>query len=371
MVSRDHKSLLGWLLITVCCLGLLVFFGMFTTGLLMLQKTQHMAVQMTASASPLNFTAPAPTQIKLPSPVGIHTSSPTPARVSTATPIPTDTPEQPAATQTLTSTVSSEVFIPGGWCVPWNSPSRKAQVIKVIDGITFEASIDNSIFAVRYIGLDLLQYTDNPEQWSRMTENNRSLVEGKTVLLIEGTQPDLEEPLLRYVLLDGQFINLELVQSGYAAEKIEPGNTCQLAFSNARIDAQKAGRGLWAATATPTRTLIPPSATVSPFGDVVVVNISKRGNGWQEPEEYVEIFNSGAEPVQLKGWSLSDIDNHVFWFPRFILGPGQYCRVYTNQYWPKHCGFTYQNPAPIWDNTGDCAYLRDATGRLVNKFCYD
>jgi hypothetical protein len=141
------------------------------------------------------------------------------------------------------------------------------------------------------------------------------------------------------------------------------------------LDAEKAaivaGRGLWAAAPTPTRTFPAPTPTISAFGDVVIVNIAFRGNGWQEPEEYAEIYNSGVEPVQLNGWSLRDIENHVFIFPRFILGPGQYCRVFTNLYRPGNCGFSYNSVAPIWDNTGDCAYLKDSTGKTVDEFCYD
>lgn len=85
----------------------------------------------------------------------------------------------------------------------------------------------------------------------------------------------------------------------------------------------------------------------------------------------MEIYNSGVSPVQIEGWSVGDIKNHVFVFPRFVLGPGQYCRVYTDLYSTQHCGFSFFNPAPIWENDGDCAYLKDKTGKLVSQFCYE
>jgi hypothetical protein len=72
--------------------------------------------------------------------------------------------------------------------------------------------------------------------------------------------------------------------------------------------------------------------------------------------------------VQLKGWSVRM--RRTILQPDFILGPGQYCRVLTNDYQPQHCGFTYGNPSPLWDNDGDCAYLQDSLGRLADEFCY-
>ena len=205
------------------------------------------------------------------------------------------------------------------------------------------------------------------------TEKNKQLVEGKTALLIsENADKDAEGRLARYVIVEGVFVNREMAASGYAIAQSTPPNTgCDALLLEAETQAITAGLGLWAATPTPTRTFPPPTATISAAGDVVVVKVAFRGTPWQEPEEFVEIYNSGVSPVQLDGWSVRDIKNHVFVFPRFVLGPGQYCRVYTNLYSTQHCGFSFFNPAPIWENDGDCAYLKDNTGKLVNQFCYE
>jgi endonuclease YncB( thermonuclease family) len=368
---RGKKLIIILLGVIVSCLGLLLLSSILSAGLLAIRKVLPASATATFPTALLPAVTRTPTPIWLPSPTKARIPSPT-ALLFTEAVLPSATFEQPTAGSVPAPTQPLVGFVPGGWCVPWNSPSLNARVLKVIDGASFEVSIDNVVHQVRYIGLDLLEYSDDPSKWSAMIEKNRSLVEGKTVLLIEGTQDDVGDPLERYVIADGFFVNLELIEGGYAMAITEPANNlCQAVFNQAQNDAIAAGRGLWAATPTPTRTLIPATATVSPLGEVVVVNVSKRGNGWQEPEEYVEIFNSGTAPVQLQGWSLSDNDNHIFWFPSFVLGPGQYCRVYTDQYWPEHCGFTYHNPAPIWDNNGDCAYLKDFTGKLVDTFCYD
>jgi len=102
----------------------------------------------------------------------------------------------------------------------------------------------------------------------------------------------------------------------------------------------------------------------------MIVRVSYRGTAWEEWEEYVEIYNDGEQRVQLQGWSLRDDERHVYIFPRFILGPGEYCRVYTNLYSPNHCGLSYNHRGPIWENDGDCAYLKDPDGLLIDTFCY-
>ena len=45
--------------------------------------------------------------------------------------------------------------------------------------------------------------------------------------------------------------------------------------------------------------------------------------------------------------------------------PGQVCQVYTNLWNASACNFNYQSRQAIWNNTGDCAYLRDSAGADV------
>ncbi len=205
-----------------------------------------------------------------------------------------------------------------------------------------------------------------------MLQANRLLVEGKTVTLIGGGPGSLEDdPVLRFVLVENKFVNLELIQSGYtAAQTTPPETSCDEVFRQAQQKASANLSGLWASTSTPTRTQRAATATPSMTGTLKIVYIFARGTPWQEPDEYVEIANLGAQPVQLAGWSIRDADNHAFIFPDFVLGAGQYCRVMTNDYQPEHCGFSYYRPSAVWDNDSDCAYLQDSQGRLIDEHCY-
>jgi len=126
-------------------------------------------------------------------------------------------------------------------------------------------------------------------------------------------------------------------------------------------------------TSTPTPTGTPtPTNTPSPgtTGNVVITSIFYDGAGSQEPDEHVDIRNDDTNSIQLSGWTLRDAANHVFTFPSYVMQPGQTCRVYTNEYHPEWCGFSYGSGSAIWNNSGDCAYLRDVMGESVDTYCY-
>jgi endonuclease YncB( thermonuclease family) len=336
-----------------------------------------------------------------------HTLTPTPLATDTETPTPkplkprklTQTAAATLSAQApITATVSptivsfpTEVWTPtpgleipveptatvgplnmDSWCVPWNTPMQSALVVGIIDGVTIEVEIDGEPHLVRYIGVDLLDSSQDPSIWIQMAEKNRELVEGESVLLVQDiTDVDPFGRLLRYVIVGGVFVNRELVEQGYAiASPIPPDIRCEATFLQAEMSATAARRGLWAPAPTPTRTFPAPTATVSTTGLMEIIRVSRRGTGWQDPDEYVEIRNSDVEPIQLQGWTLRDSEDHVYTFPGFVLGPGQYCRVFTNYYHASSCGFSYYSPSPIWDDDGDCAYLRDSLGNLISTFCY-
>jgi len=93
--------------------------------------------------------------------------------------------------------------------------------------------------------------------------------------------------------------------------------------------------------------------------------------GRNEPDEFAEITNVGAAPVNLKGWRLNAGNpDQDFIFPDFNLQPGQKCLVYTNENHPESCGFSFGSKNALWNNGGDCGLLYDATGALVDKRCY-
>jgi hypothetical protein len=91
-----------------------------------------------------------------------------------------------------------------------------------------------------------------------------------------------------------------------------------------------------------------------------------------ESDEYAEITNEGTVAVNLSGWRLNaDDEGQDFWFPDFVIQPGQSCRVYTNENHPEHCGFSFNNGQALWNNSDrECGHLFDANSAEVSTYCY-
>jgi micrococcal nuclease len=104
------------------------------------------------------------------------------------------------------------------------SSEREALVERVIDGDTIELRGGKR---VRLLGID------SPEKkqyyCEEATERLRQLVEGKDVgLEKDATNRDKYGRLLRYVYVDGVFVNLEMVKEGYAVLFTTPKNVKHL-----------------------------------------------------------------------------------------------------------------------------------------------
>jgi micrococcal nuclease len=121
-------------------------------------------------------------------------------------------------------------------------------------------------------------------------------------------------------------------------------------------------------TPTPTTPVPTEPATT---GNVVIVDIFYDGVvSSNEPDEYVVIRNDDTKSIQLQSWTLRDIADHIYTFPSFVMLPGHVRRVYTNESYTDWCGFNYGSGSAIWNNSGDCAYLRDGQGIQVDEYCY-
>ena len=119
---------------------------------------------------------------------------------------------------------------------------------------------------------------------------------------------------------------------------------------------------------TPPEPTPKPTQPLKTTGNIVIVTIHYDGTGSSEPDEYVEIRNDDTKSIQLNNWTLSDTASHVFTFPSFVMEPGKVCRVYTNEYHPEWCGFSYGSGSAIWNNGGDTATLRDGNGTLIDEY---
>jgi len=127
----------------------------------------------------------------------------------------------------------------------WHSDDsvyEQALVTSVIDGDTVELADGRR---VRYLGIDT---PESGEYYAdEATARNKELVEGKTVELQRGKRDQDEYGrLLRYVYVDGVFVNAELIAQGYAKAYIfDPDDRYSQILVQLEQYAKMKNRGLW------------------------------------------------------------------------------------------------------------------------------
>ena len=85
-------------------------------------------------------------------------------------------------------------------------------------------------------------------------------------------------------------------------------------------------------------------------------------------EEWVEVSNMGSTDVSLAGWTLEDLQNHTYSFPDFSLMAGAAVKIRTGVGNDTSEDLFWNRSSSIWNNDGDVATLRDASGNTVSSY---
>lgn len=123
-------------------------------------------------------------------------------------------------------------------------------------------------------------------------------------------------------------------------------------------------------THTPTVTPTPSATSTVVTPGVVITSILFDPPGPDVDGEYVLIENQGGSPVDMTGWTLRDEADNTFTFPTFTLSPGASVRVWTRSGSNTATDLYWGRALPVWNNTGDTAYLRDASNVLIDTYAY-
>ncbi len=140
---------------------------------------------------------------------------------STSAPLATSAP---AATSADTSGVA---IPPTAGCLPVNTERIVGTVVMVYNGDAAVVEFNGDEHEVRYIGINAPG--PNEPGGAEALAANQALVMGKQVLIVmDKTDVDEYGRLPRYVIVDGIFVNLELVQRGFAFHSTEaPDESCK------------------------------------------------------------------------------------------------------------------------------------------------
>lgn len=121
--------------------------------------------------------------------------------------------ELDTATPTTNNNTSSSNTIIEVDQIPYGA--EQARVTRVIDGDTIDVELNGDTYRVRYVGMNTPE-RDEP-CYQDAVNANRDLVEDKTVwLVIDTSETDRYDRLLRYIYVGSVFVNATLVNQGYA-----------------------------------------------------------------------------------------------------------------------------------------------------------
>jgi endonuclease YncB( thermonuclease family) len=202
--------------------------------------------------------------------------SPSPSREPESTLTPTPTPTA-APTSTPTPTFTPDPLADPAACIPQNAPRQPAELVEILDGDTIRVRLeDGSIYQVRYLGMDTPERGElYSNETTHMNEDLLSL--GPLSLVLDVSDKDRYDRLLRHIFAGEVFVNLEMVRLGFASTMlISPDLTCAETFLAAEAAAREANAGLWGLP-TPTP-LPPPSPTPAGAQEFTVLSLSSPVN---------------------------------------------------------------------------------------------
>lgn len=298
------------------------------------------------------FNPPTPTPAPFPTlPPGASPIVATVPPWETDTPPPAGATRQPAPTQPPAATRQP-------------SPTRQTRATPSGDFAFIETVVDGDTVYLRDGRKVRLLGVNTPERGQPFYDEAKQFLTdaglGQAVRIETDVQShDRYGRLLAYLYLpDGTFLNIEIVRRGYAqAWTISPNSRYEADFTNAEREARDKRRGLWATSSIP----------------LEIVGIEPDPEGPDEErlnDETVTIKNVGTSTVRLGGFRLSDRSNLTYIFPEISLRGGASITLHSGRGRDSARDLYWGSTNPIWNNSGDGAYLRDTEGNLIDVYEY-
>jgi competence protein ComEC len=131
------------------------------------------------------------------------------------------------------------------------------------------------------------------------------------------------------------------------------------------------------AVATPTATVATdggtPTVTATPEAlNVAQINADAEGDDRENlNDEYIVLKNTGAEPLDLSGWTVADEAGRTYTVPDgFTLAPGTTVTLHTGSGTDTDTDLYWGSGSPIWNNGGDTVIISTPNGTVVLEETY-
>lgn len=233
--------------------------------------------------------------------------------------------------------------------------NKENTVFRVIDGDTFELMNRET---VRLIGINA------PEEGMYYSEEAKNrleeLVKGKNVILEKDiSEKDNFGRLLRYVFVDDVFVNLKLVEEGYAHVLIiSPNIKYSYQLKEAEAKAREKGLGVWKKPY---------------FNCITITEFHFDANGDDNSnlnDEFVTFKNTCNFSFNLTNWTIKDKSNNTYVFPEFTFNANSKFTLYSGSGTNSQTNLYWNSKKAIWDNKGDILFLRDNENDLIFRYSY-
>lgn len=210
---------------------------------------------------------------------------------------------------------------------------ESAFVVRVIDGDTVEAEINNSVYSIRLLGINTPEknkdYYDEAKDFLRQIENK------SVEILRDSEDSDKYDRKLRYVFYENRIMNVEILEKGLGTSFMVDGLKYKDKLINAEEFAKNNKIKLWGKS-----------------NNVCADCIKLAKLDYQE--EFFILENICNFDCNLQGWIVKDDANHFFKLNNLNSN--------TNE--------KYDSKTSVWNDAGDRFFMRDEQGRLVVFYEY-
>jgi micrococcal nuclease len=272
------------------------------------------------------------------------------------------------------------------------------EVVEVVDGDTLTVRFpDGTTEDVRLLGVDTpevhvevdpAEYEGIPENddaraWLRdwghkASEYMRQRVADAEVRIATDAQADRRGGygrLLVYVFDDGENVNADLLEQGYA-RMYDSEFSKHSSFEHLEATARSQNAGLWAYTDGAGADAATDTGDGGAIGDtglaVATVHADADGHdGENLNDEYVVLENRGNRTLDLGGWTIRDDAGKTFVIPDGVeLAPGAQITVYTGSGENTEDALYWGAERPVWNNDGDVVHVENENGTVVVEYEY-
>jgi micrococcal nuclease len=208
-------------------------------------------------------------------------------------------------------------------------------LLRVIDGDTIEAKIDNEIWKIRMLGINTpeknMPHANSAKDFLKQFENR--------TIILESDEEDVDKynRKLRYIYYDSRFLNLEIIERGFANTYYLDNLRYKEDFLRAENQARNLELGIWEKS-----------------DEICSTENCIKLKELNYEEEYFIVENICSFNCNLKGWFVKDKGRNTFYLSSLEAGEEQ----------------RYNSTKEVWNNLGDSLFIFDEKGMIVLEYSY-